>query len=346
MRPTSRALSSFGLTALGLFLVLCLTLAVFRLPVAESLRLLWQGAAGDKFGISRTLVKSAPLLLTGLGVVVAWRAGMYNIGGEGQFLIGATCGAALAKAFWTLPGPVLNPLILITCAIGGALYAGIAGWLHVYRGVQVVISTILLNFVALQVLGWAVSGPLRQAGTTIPLSDPLPEAVMLTRFDPQTDLHVGVFLALAMVAIVYVFLFLTKSGFRLRVVGENARAAHANRISIPRAQIGAMLISGALCGLAGGVEYTGIAGSIGTGFSQNWGFLAIPVALLGGLHPVGVLLSSLFFGALFAGSDNLARFTPSGTTIIYVIQAAAVLGFIGLKSWIDRRRIRPTEATL
>ena len=327
-------------------MVLVLTLLCLHLPLMASLSLIWEGAAGDKFGISRTLVKTTPLVLTGLGIVVAWRAGMYNIGGEGQFVIGAVCGAAVAKFGWQLPGGVLNPLILGACAVGGALYAAIAAALQVYRGVQCVISTILLNFVALQVLGWAVSGPLRATGTTMPQTESLPQAAMLHRYDPQTDFHSGIFVVLFAAIIVYVFLFLTRSGYRLRLVGENPRAATANRISVAKSQIGAMVISGALCGLAAGVEYTGIAGAVGNDTPQNWGFLAIPVALLGGLHPAGVVLSSVYFGALFAGSENLARFTPSGTTIVYVIQAVAVLAFIGIKSFADRRRVLPMEATV
>jgi simple sugar transport system permease protein len=341
----NRLLAFVGLVV-GLLLVLVLTLVVFRLPLGASLQLLIDGAAGDKVGIARSLVKATPLVLTALGVVVAWRAGMYNIGGEGQFVIGAVTGAAVAKMFWHLPGPALNILILVGCVLGGSLYAGIAGWLHVKRGVQVVISTILLNFIALQVLGWAVAGPLHQAGTSIPLSDSLPDSVMLKRFDPQTDLHFGMFYALVAVAVIYGFLFFTKAGFRLRLAGENARAARTNRLNPGKYQIIAMLISGGLCGLAGGVEYTGVAGSVGAGTSQNWGFLAIPVALLGGLHPVGVLLSSVYFGALLAGSENLGRFTPSGTTLVYVIQAVAVLGYIGLKALVERKRMRPAEATI
>jgi ABC-type uncharacterized transport system permease subunit len=341
-----KALGTAALIALGLLVVLVATLLVLGFPVAASLQLLAQGAAGDQFGVSRSLVKATPLLLCGLGIVVAWRAGMYNIGGEGQLVFGLVVGAWAAKAFAGIPGPFLNPLILISCMLGGSAYAFLAGWLNVKRGVQVVISTILLNFVALQLLDWAVSGPLRQRSSTSPLTQPLPRSAMLAQFSPQMDLHVGIFIALAAALAVYGFLFLTKNGFLLRLVGENSRVAAANRIAPGRIQIGAMLISGALCGLAGGVEYTGITGSVGTGSAQGWGFLAIPVALLGGLHPLGAILSSIFFGALFAGSDNLSRFTPSGTMVVFVIQGLAVLSFIAIKAILDRRKVRPTEAAL
>ena len=332
--------------AIGLVAVLILTLAVFGLPIGSSLALIWHGAAGDKFGVARTLVKATPLILCGLSVVVAWRAGLYNIGMEGQFVIGSVCGAAAAKACWNLPGAVLNPVVLIAACVGGALYAGIAGVLQVYRGVQCVISTILLNFVALQILGWSVNGPLRQSETIMPQSEKLPDSAMLRHFDTQTDLHMGVIVALVAAVGIYVYLYMTKSGFRLRLVGESPNAAKANRIPAGRIQISAMLISGALAGLAGAVEYTGMAGMIGSDTSQQWGFLAIPVALLGGLHPIGVVFASVYFGALFAGSENLSRYTSYGSTMVYVIQAVAVLVYIGLKALLERRQLRPAEAAL
>jgi simple sugar transport system permease protein len=161
---------------------------------------------------------------------------------------------------------------------------------------------------------------------------------MLLRFDRQTDFHCGFFVAVGALLVVHVVLFLTKGGFKLRLVGENPRAARANKIPAGRFQIGAMLLSGALCGLAGGIEYTGISGQVGSGLSQQWGFLGIPVALLAGLHPLGVGMSGLAFGALFAGSENLSRFTSAGTTIVYVIQAVAVLAFVGFRQ-LSRRNV-------
>lgn len=336
------ALSRAGLTVGGMTLVLLLTLLAFGLPVLPSLELLADGAFGDKFGIARTLVKSTPLLLAGLGVVVAWRARMYNIGGEGQFVVGGIAGAAFAKlAVGAVPG-LLNPTILLMSALGGALWAMAAGWLYVRRGVDVVISTILLNFVALELLSWSVTGPLQESKRQLPLTDRLPDAAMLQRFDRQTDLHSGVFLAWLAALGVYAFLYLSRTGFRLRVVGENPRAALVNQIPPSRLQLGAMALSGALCGLAGGVEYVGIAGQLSTKFSQNWGFLAIPVALLAGLHPLWTIATAVFFGALFAGSENLSRFTPAGSTLVYVIQAAAVLAYL---AFLSLRKPRQREAS-
>lgn len=337
MRLAGLALGRGAVIAFGLMGILVLTLAAFRLPIGDSLRLITQGAFGSEVGIARTLVKSTPLMLAGLGIVVAWRAGMFNIGGEGQFVLGALTGATLFRLAPHVPPVVLNPLILVASVLGGAVYAGLAGWLQVRRGVSVVISTILLNFIAIQMLDWAVAGPLQQAKGQLPMTERLPEAAMLLRFNRQTDLHSGVILAWIAAGLVFVFLYLTRRGFQLRLVGENPSAARVAGLAVGARQVGAMALSGGLCGLAGGVEYTALAGQLGTGFAQQWGFLAIPVALLGGLHPLGVIPSATIFGALFAGSENLARFTPTGSTLVYVIQAAAVLGYLLLNELRERR---------
>jgi ABC-type uncharacterized transport system permease subunit len=332
-----------GLTTVaGLVLILVLTLAVFGLPVGQSLGLLVHGALGDQLAITRTLVKSIPLVIAAMGIIVAWRAGMYNIGGEGQFVMGGLAAATLGK--WLMVGSLPGWLGLIgmlaLSLAGGAAWGWIAGWLKVKRGVEVVISTILLNFVAIQVLEWAVAGPLRDPKGGVPMTTPLPDSLMLTRFSRQTDLHAGIFVALLAVVVIYIFLYLSGAGFQTRLVGEGERAARANRINGGKVKTNAMLISGALCGLAGGVEYLGMSGQLGKSFAQGWGFLAIPVALLGGLQPFWVALSALYFAALLAGSRNLAGFTAQGTTMVYIIQAAAVLGLVAMRAYADKPKVQ------
>lgn len=331
-------------TGLGLVVLFVATLGAFGLPVGASLRLLLEGAFGDKAGLATTLVTATPLLIAGLGITVAWRSGMYNIGGEGQYLMGALAGAFIAKSGSGLPPQALNILILAVGIVGGAIYAGFAGWLQVSRGVQVVISTILLNFIALEVLGYAITGPLQETRRQLFQTEPLPNDVMLMRFDPQTELHSGIFIALLACVGVYVLLFSTRLGFQLRIVGANPRAARAARMNEGGLQITAMCISGGLCGLAGAVQYTGIQQQLSRGFAEGWGFLAIPVALLGALHPFGVLLSALYFGALFAGAKNLERFTPGASAMVYVIQALAVLALVALQSAATRRQVHEESA--
>jgi general nucleoside transport system permease protein len=334
------------LTVLGLLLILAITLAVFGLPVWDSLTLMARGAFGDKLAITRTLVKSIPLAITAMGMVIAWRAGMYNIGGEGQFVMGGLASAWLGSYIMrsSLPGSLGLVAMLIASVAGGAAWGFIAGWLKVKRGVDVVISTILLNFIAIQLLAWAVADPLKDPNGGVPLTPQLPKSLMLPRFDPQADLHAGIFVAALAVVLTYIYLYFSKAGFRTRLVGQGERAARASGIDGNRVKTQAMLLSGGLCGLAGGVEYLGISGQLGTSFAQSWGFLAIPVALLGGLHPAWVALSALYFGALFAGSRNLAGFTAQGTTLIYIIQAAAVLGLVGFAAISTRKRYAPEAA--
>ncbi|MCB8932256.1 MAG: ABC transporter permease [Fimbriimonadaceae bacterium] len=337
MKPLAR----FLLAVAALLALMAVTLAVFGLPLRDSLELLAKGAGGDGVAWTRTAVRATPLLFCALGTILAWRAGMFNIGGEGQFIVGGISAATFARLAEGAPPMVLTVGMLACSIAGGGVYATFAGWLHVRRGVQVVISTILLNFVALQLLGWVVSGPLQQRTGGLPMSDRLPEAAMLWRLSRQSDLHGGVFLALFAAFGVALWLYGTRAGFRLRLVGEGPRVARAAGMDAGRIQVMAMAASGAFCGLAGGVEYSALAGQIGAGFSQQWGFLAIPVALVGALHPLGALVAAVGFGALFAGTENLARFTPEGGTLGYAIQGAAVLGFVAWQA-LRERRIRRT----
>jgi len=319
--------------AVGLVASLLVTLFAFGLDVPSAVGMIIRGAVGDKAGISRTLVKMTPLLLTAVGILIAWRAKMFNIGGEGQFIMGGLLGAILFRTLPSLSPAFLNVGILLVSVVGGAGYAALAAWLQVRRGVQVVISTILLNFIAIQALEYCLNGPLKEKTGRLPITDRLPNEAMLLRFDPQTDLHVGIFVALAAAGLAWVGLFRSVAGFRLRVAGDNEDAARVAGISVPRVQMSAMMVSGGLCGLAGGIEYCGVTGQLSSGFAQNWGFLAIPVALLGALNPLGVIASALYFAGLLAGSENLGRYTGVGTTVVFVIQAVAVLGFIGLSRW-------------
>ncbi len=326
------------LVPFGLVAILVLTLLVFGLPLGESVALLYDGAIGDKFGVHRTVVKSSPLILVALGLMLAWRAGMYNIGGEGQLITGAIAGATTFRLLPSMDGFAANLLILTFSAAGGAAFAGIAAFMYAKRGVNVVISTILLNFVALSLLSFVVRGPLQESSKSIPQSDTLPGTIMFLRFDSQSDLHAGVLFSITVSLILWLWLSYTPGGFRLRLVGSNPNAARAARIDATSVQVRSLLWSGALCGLAGGVEYVGVSGYLFDGFSPGWGFLAIPVALIGGLHPIGILGSGLYFGALVAGSKNLEAFGGGKASLIYAMQGIGVLAFVALHEWLRRNR--------
>lgn len=329
---------------LGLLGVLVLTLGAFGLPIGSSLGLIAQGAFGDRLGLATTLVQTTPLLVASLGILLAWRAGVYNIGGEGQYIVGALVGAAVALAIRGAPGALATPILLGACAAGGGIFAWLAGWLQERRGVPVVISTILLNFVAAHLHTWAVSGPLREASGMTPRTEGLPSSWMLPRLDPQTSLHGGVILAGLLVPLVAICLFHTRGGYRLRFVGQNPRVSRSFGIDVSKTRISAMAASGALCGLAGGITLLGVSGRVGLGFGESWGFLAIPVALLGALNPYGVLCSSLYFGMVVSGARNLTGFSDAKTTLVSVIQGVAVLGFLLIWELMNRRRARQATA--
>ncbi|HZT43144.1 MAG TPA: ABC transporter permease [Chthonomonadaceae bacterium] len=335
--------------ACGLVALLALTFLALGIAPVSGLSALWVGAFGDAqsghlYPLSETLVKTSPLLLTGLSVVVAWRARLFSIGGEGQLLMGALAATALGISWARLPGLLLTFLMVVAGMAAGAFWGWIAGWLRVRRNVQEVISTIMLNYIALYLLGWMVEGPLQERAHRIAQSDPLPDAALFARLIPAawsggiaTRLHSGVLLALLAVPVIALFLFNTPTGFALRVVGQNAEAARAARFPVDSLRLRAMAISGALAGLAGVVELLGINRHLVRDFSPGWGYTAIPVALLGGLHPVGTLFSALFFGALTAGSGNLERFSGVSSELIQVLQAVAVLAVVGIRAWQARR---------
>ncbi len=335
---------------LGLIVLLVVTFLALRVPPMVGLAKIWEGAIGSKddgywYPITETLLKTIPLVLTGLSVVVSWRAGLFSIGAEGQLTIGIVVATAIAKVGGHLPGSLLCLLMILGSMGAGAFWGLLAGWLRIRRNVQEVISTIMLNYIALQILAWVVEGPLQEATHVKPQSDPIPTVALLPRILPptltdgmQTRLHLGIVFAVLAVVIVAVYLFRTPSGFALRLIGQNPEAAKLARLNADRVRLQAIAISGALCGLAGVIELLGVTGTLYRDFSPGWGYTAIPVALLGGLHPAGTALSALFFGGLTSGTSNLARFTQGvSSVLVYVIQGAAVLAVVGARAWKNRK---------
>lgn len=327
---TSAGLKRTAPYVLALVVVfLCVSVAFWLLdvPLAEAWGRLWQGAFGDKFAWSRTLVKFAPLALIACGIAVAWRAGMYNIGSEGQYIVGGIAATTFAMLPIAWPPVVGVVLMVLVAVISSSLYAMLAAWLYMKRGVDVVIGTILLNFVALQVLGWSVRGPLSDPNRDVPLSPALPAELRLPGLDVQSDLHLGISLALIIALLVYVVLQKTPLGFRMRFAGENYGAARAARLSPNAHRYWAMAISGGLAGLAASIDLSGFIFELGDGFAQGWGFVGIPVALIGGLNPLGIIPTAFAFGALFAGSAGLSLFIPAAAPVAYVAQGAAVIAY-------------------
>jgi ABC-type uncharacterized transport system permease subunit len=312
-------------------------LALFRASPVVALTALVRGAVGSVNGVSESLLEATPLLFTGLGVALAFRCHLWNIGAEGQYLVGSLAGVALGVRAAGWPVWLLLPGVLAAAAMAGAAWAAVAAALRVYRGVPEVISTIMLNFVALNLVSWAVTGPLKEARQEIPRTPLLPEAARLAPLGTG-GLHAGLLLAPVAVAVLMLFLFFTVSGFRIRAVGLNSAAAAAAGMPVRRTLMLGFTLSGALAGLAAGVQLAGVTYRVYGGSSPGYGYTAIAVALVGQLHPVGVLLSALFFGALVAGSNEMQRTAGVSSVIAYVIQALAVFLLI---AW-PQPRVRPS----
>ena len=335
---------------LPFLVVSLLTLAVLRLAspdwthVGIALKALWQGAFGTPYDIGNTLNKTTPLILTGLGVAVAFRGRMWNIGGEGQFVLGAIAACAVgAYRLQHLSPAVLIPLMLIVGAVAGGLWSTLAGLMRTKRNVPEVISTIMLNFVAFEVLSYLLHGPMQESTKAQPASETLPDAAALPVIVHGTTLHAGLWIALLAAVIVQIFLYQTRTGYALRVTGSNADAARAAGIDVDRILLTAMLWCGALCGLGGAVEYSGVLGTLYESYAPGYGFTAIAVALLGRLHPLGIIAAALFFGALTSGCGSMERVAGVSFALSYVIQAVTLLVLLGFQrvNWTGRRKSIP-----
>ena len=311
-------------------------------PALHALFALWSGSVGSWYSLtSATLVRAVPLMLTGGAVAIAFRAGVFNIGAEGQLLVGAAAAAAVALA---LPGAGAGTALLamMAGAIAGGLWAGIAALLRARFGVLEVISTIMLNFVALHAVSYLVRGPLQEPTRVYPQTSSIADAIQLGRIPGAGRLHVGVLVAIAiLLASGWIFRH-TAAGFRLLVVGESSSAAEsAGLIDVGRTMRHAFMASGALAGLAGAIEVLGVTYSLYDNISPGYGFTAIAVALLASLDPWRVIFSATLFGALEAGAGAMQRDANVPSTLVSVIEALLILAVIAAQTL--RWRVRPAQ---
>ncbi len=288
------------------------------------------GSVGSLNAISETLTAAFPLVLAGLGLALGFRTGLFNIGAEGQLLMGGLAAVIFGFSFPGLPFPLLMAACLLAGALTGALYASIAGWLKAATGAHEVISTIMLNLISYRLLDYFLRQPfVQQTGRTDPISKSVPPNAALPRLldwvDPNLRVHAGLFLVLIAVALVWWILFRTKLGFEFRASGENPDAARYAGIRAPLIIVLAMATAGALAGLAGANQVLGVLGRASPGFSAGIGFDAIAVALLGRSHPVGVLLAGLLFGALEAGGRQMQVDAGVSIDLIGIIQALIIV---------------------
>ena len=329
-----------GVTALVAVTLALLVAGGF--PAQNALVALWSGSVGSWYSLtSATLVRAVPLMLTGCAVAVAFRAGVFNIGAEGQLLAGAAAATAVALA---LPhgGLVSLALALMAAAAGGGVWAGIAALLRSRFGVLEVISTIMLNFVALHAVSYLVRGPLQEPTRIYPQTSTIAEGIQLARLPGAGRLHAGLLIALViLVAGGWAFRH-TAAGFRLLAAGESPAAAEsAGMIDIGRTTRQAFVWSGALAGLAGGIEVLGVTFALYENISPGYGYTAIAVALLAGLDPWRVIFSATLFAALEAGAGAMQRDANVPSTLVSVIEALLILAVIGAQTrrWRMRRTV-------
>ncbi|MGW4031763.1 ABC transporter permease [Streptomyces sp. NPDC004838] len=335
--PPARRLRTAALYTLSLttaFGIAAILIVIVGKSPWDAAVAMYEGSLGSGASIGQSIDQAAPLLMVAVGSVIAAKAGIFNIGQEGQVIIGAAVGAAVGL-FLPGPGWLVLPTILLCAAAGGALWASIAALLYYWRGVDVVISTLLLIFVANQVVSFAVNRDylLRETAvpgqTTTSQSDMLRESVWLPRFGefPGFNIGAGIFLAVLLAVAVYFALNRSRWGFRIRLLGLNAKAAHRAGVGAVVVGGGALLASGAFAGLAGGAMLTGSGYRIQDGFASNVGFDGLLVALVAKDNPLRAIPVALFFGVLRAGGGFLAA-TGIPRYIVAVVTALLVLAVV------------------
>ena len=295
---------------------------------------LWRGSLGTEYAVfSATLVRATPLMLTGLAVTLAFTAGVMNIGAEGQLLAGATAAIAVGLVAGQSASRWLTlPLELVFGSLGGAIWAFIPAWWRRQFGVLEVISTIMMNFVALYLVGYLVRGPLQEPLRIYPQSETLPAVARLPALVSGMRLHWGFPIACVCSLGLWWSLRYTAAGFRVRVLGNNPDAAHsAAQIDVRKTAMRAFLLSGALAGLAGAVEVTGVTYSLYENLSPGYGYTAIAVALVGALNPVLTALSGILFGALEAGAAAMQRDAGVPSVLASVVEASIILLLIAFR---------------
>ena len=318
-----------GLALAAGFTVLGLGLAAAGYDAPLALGALVRGAFGSWDAlVSATLVRAVPLIVLGLGIALAFRAGGLNIGAEGQLYAGAIAATWIGLQVGSWPGPAAISAVWVGAAVAGALWMAVPVLLRVRFGVLEVISTLLLNFVAEAAVSYAVTGPLREASGAYPQSDPIAVSARLPLL-PGSRLHLGAVAAGLLAILLWILFTRTVWGFRLRAVGLSPRAAETSgRIPVNRVLGAALLWSGALAGLGGGIEVSGVTYSLFQNLSPGYGFTAIAVALLARLHPLGVVVTGVLFGALEAGAQGMQREAGVPAVAVAVAEAGVILAVL------------------
>jgi ABC-type uncharacterized transport system permease subunit len=336
----------------GAFAVGALMIWMLGASPLEGFAALLDGAFGGRAELAETAVKATPLLLVGTGICIAFRAKVINIGGEGQILLGALLSTIAALAIGDFPRPALLALVLLAGMVGGGLWGAIPGALKAYLGVNEILSTIMLNIVAVQVVTYLLRGPLidkAQGGARVPQTKRLSPNADLPILVDDTRLHLGVLLAVVMAVAAWIFLWRSTLGYRVRAVGAGRDAARYAGIPVRRMTMLALTISGAMCGLAGAILVFGseshrfVTDGSSTGFTGSAGFNGIVAALFGGLHPLWTIPASFLFGGLLVGANAMQRAIQIPSSLVVALNGIVVL-FVVSSVEVRRRWTRSAAA--
>jgi simple sugar transport system permease protein len=326
--------------------LLAIVLATLGYDPGAALRAMVSGSFGSWHALSSaTLVRATPLILLGLGFSLAWRAGGLNIGMEGQFLAGAIAATWVGIHMAAVPSLIAQPLVLLAGLVAGALWVAIPVLLKRRFGVLEVISTLLLNFVAEALVSWMVLGPLQESRRTYPQSDLIAASAQLPHV-PGGRLHAGFLLVILLAIAGHLLFHRTMAGFRIRASGLGPLAARlSGRIPVDRVVALALFGSGAIAGLGGGMEVSGVTYALFQNLSPGYGFTAIAVALLARGEPLAIIGTGLLFGALEAGAGAMQREAGIPAVAVAIVQATIIIVVLVTEA-LGRRRLRPAPESV
>ncbi len=334
LRPVGEAL---------LPLVVALVIAAVILLVsgynpAEVYRLLLVESFGGSRRVAATLSASTPLILTGLGTAIAFRAGVFNVGVEGCVLVGGLMAAWLGLVWGGFPAVVLITLALLAALVVGGLWMLVPGLLKARLGVDEVVTTLMLNFIALSITAYLVNGPLLAPGSANSGTAMIADAARLPRLMPPSTLNLGFVIAVVLLVLYALWDRFTAMGFETRLAGMSPRFAIASGIDLPGLIVRMMILSGAIGGLAGGIHALGNVHRFVVGFSPGYGFTGIAVALLGRGTGIGIFLAAVLFGALATSGATIQLFSDVPIEIVNVVQGLVMIFAVARFGWIFARR--------
>lgn len=327
-RPPSRLMDlGVPLLAAGLSLALAaIPLALAGADVLSAFALMWTGVFGSLFTVTETLTRATPLILTGLAATLAFRARLWNIGGEGQLYLGALAAVAVGTGVVDGPPALMIPLVLAAGALAGGLAMAAPAWLKIRFGADEVVTTLLLNFVILLFVQMMLEGPLKDPmGMGWPQSEPILDAATLPTLIERMRLHAGILIGLLAALLLHLALARTAWGLKIRAVGENPDAAAHAGIPVGRTLMVAALLSGGLAGLAGVGEVAGLKGYLTADLSPGYGYAGIVVAMLARLSPLGVIAAALFIAGVFVGADSMSRAIGVSSYLADLVVAISLL---------------------